>query len=179
MVLTAHHGHGGGGDEPALERVLVLWEHWRHDVVWIPRLWSWRRSAKWSTTPRRTRRLGWRRGRRPSRPLTRPPGKTRPTQIPVLLRLLEAVGYPDVAGMKEDLTNSFEMIGEIRRGPGWRPRSDGRYTSPTTIESFPAATTGSASRRGPPLRRPASTLRRSWPSCLGDPMRIKLLAKRT
>eukprot|EP00439_Symbiodinium_sp_Y106_P018097 s6942_g2.t1 len=38
----------------------------------------------------------------------------------------EAVGYPDVAGMKEDLTNSFEMIGEIRRGPGWRPRSDGR-----------------------------------------------------
>eukprot|EP00439_Symbiodinium_sp_Y106_P019720 s5341_g2.t1 len=51
---------------------------------------------------------------------------------------LETIGYPDVAGMKEDLTDGFEMIGEIRRGPGWRPRSDARCTSPTTIENFAA-----------------------------------------
>ena len=54
------------------------------------------------------------------------PGKTRHTQIPVVLHLLKMVGYPDVAGMTADLTDGFDMLGELRRGPGWKPRTDGR-----------------------------------------------------
>ena len=64
------------------------------------------------------------------------PGKTRHTQIPVVLHLLQMVGYPDVAGMTADLTDGFDMLGELRRGPGWKPRTDGRYSNPASLDTL-------------------------------------------
>ena len=34
----------------------------------------------------------------------------------------------------DDLENGFGMLGELRRGPGWRDRDDNRYETPSTIE---------------------------------------------
>ena len=64
------------------------------------------------------------------------PGKARHTQIPVVLHLLTMVGYPDVAGMTADLTDGFDMLGELRRGPGWKPRTDGRYANPASLDTL-------------------------------------------
>ncbi|CAE7781782.1 unnamed protein product, partial [Symbiodinium necroappetens] len=111
--------------EPALERVLELWTHWRpgcatggavrtqlvQDMQETTDEWLAARSA-------------------PIRSTYTVPGKTRHTQIPVVLHLLQMVGYPDVAGMTADLTDGFDMLGELRRGPGWKPRTDGRYSNP-------------------------------------------------
>ena len=52
-----------------------------------------------------------------------------PPQGPVLvlLDLLRRLDYPDMAGVTDDLTNGFDMVGKVRPGPGWRKRTDGRY----------------------------------------------------
>ena len=42
------------------------------------------------------------------------------------------VGYPDVANVRDD----FDMIGEVRRGPGWRDRDDDRYSRPITMDKL-------------------------------------------
>ena len=52
------------------------------------------------------------------------PDRDRVTQLPVLLQLLETIGYPDVPGLADDLNNGFDILGPLRPGPGWRPRSD-------------------------------------------------------
>ena len=118
--------------EPALERVVHLWTHWRHDVHRIRQevlaeiaalveemaddtaVWLARRSA-------------------PVRATYQTPGKKRHTQIPVILELLRRVGYPDMPGITDDLTN-----GEVRRTPGWRTRTDGRYSNPASLEQLAA-----------------------------------------
>ena len=64
--------------------------------------------------------------------------KDRPTQIPVLLELLGVVGYPDIAGITADLTDGFDMLGEVRRGPGWKDRKDGRYQNPASLDQLAA-----------------------------------------
>ena len=64
--------------------------------------------------------------------------KDRPTQIPVLLELLGVVGYPDIAGITADLTDGFDMLGEVRRGPGWKDRKDGRYQNPASMDQLAA-----------------------------------------
>ena len=66
------------------------------------------------------------------------PGKKRHTQIPVILELLRRVGYPDMPGITDDLTNGFVMLGEVRRAPGWRTRTDGRYSNPASLEQLAA-----------------------------------------
>ena len=53
---------------------------------------------------------------------TRGPGTRR-------LRLLTMVGYPDVAGMTEDLTRGFDMLGEL-------PRTDDRYSNPASLATL-------------------------------------------
>ena len=123
--------------EPALERVVHLWTHWRHDVHRIRQevlaeiaalveemaddtaVWLARRSA-------------------PVRATYQTPGKKRHTQIPVILELLRRVGYPDMPGITDDLTNGFVMLGEVRRAPGWRTRTDGRYSNPASLEQLAA-----------------------------------------
>ena len=59
------------------------------------------------------------------------PDKDRPNQAPVLLHLLEIVGYPGVSNLKDDLENGFDMIGEVRRGLGWRDRDDDATATPS------------------------------------------------
>ena len=84
--------------EPALERVLELWTHWRHEVDRLRRevLAELARLVQdmQETTDE------WLAARSaPVRSTYTVPGKTRHTQIPVVLHLLQMVGYPDVAGM--------------------------------------------------------------------------------
>ena len=67
------------------------------------------------------------------------PDRDRATQVPVLLQLLEIIGYPDVAGLADDLNNGFDMLGVLRPWPGWRPRSDDKYSCPASLESLRSA----------------------------------------
>ena len=53
------------------------------------------------------------------------PGKTRHTQIPVVLRF-GLVGYADVAGISADLTNGFDMLGRAASWPCTQPPPHGR-----------------------------------------------------
>ena len=55
------------------------------------------------------------------------PDKPARTQVLVFLELLRLLGYPDVQALEEDMTDGFQMIGDIRPGPGWRLREDGRH----------------------------------------------------
>ena len=34
------------------------------------------------------------------------------------------------------MTDGFQMIGDIRPGPGWRLREDDRYQNPTNLDTF-------------------------------------------
>ena len=46
------------------------------------------------------------------------------------------VGYSDVPSLEEDLSVGFDMIGDIKPGPGCRPRDDGRYSDPASVEEL-------------------------------------------
>ena len=136
--------------EPALERVVHLWTHWRHDVHRIRQevlaeiaalveemaddtaAWLARRSA-------------------PVRATYQTPGKKRHTQIPVILELLRRVGYPDMPGITDDLTNGFVMLGEA-----------GTPTRRRWSSSRPP--TGCTSRPGRLAWRLAHTQTHCWPS---------------
>ncbi|CAE7881307.1 unnamed protein product, partial [Symbiodinium necroappetens] len=121
--------------EPALERVLELWTHCRHEVARLRRevlvelaqlvLDMQETTEEWLASRSA-----------PVRSTYTVPGKARHTQIPVVLNLLEMVGYPDVAGMTADLTDGFDMLGELRRGPGWKSRTDGRYSNPASLDTL-------------------------------------------
>ena len=121
--------------EPALERVLELWSHWRHEVTRLRRevldeLAQLVVDMQDTTEEWLTSRPA------PVRSTYTVPGKTRHTQIPVVLHLLTMVGYPDVAGVTADLTDGFDMLGELRRGPGWKSRADGRYANPASLDTL-------------------------------------------
>ena len=114
--------------EPAVERVMELIATWRHDVVRI-------RGevlaeikemvAEWAAETE-----AWMAQRpAPVRSTYATADKDRPTQIPVLLELLGVVGY---------LTDGFDMLGEVRRGPGWKDRKDGRYQNPASLDQLVA-----------------------------------------
>ena len=84
-------------------------EHWRHDICRIRRLVLEEVRQMVDDAPEDT--AAWLAARSALvRATYTTPGKARPTQIPLLLHLLETI-----AGMKEDLREGFEMIGEIRR----------------------------------------------------------------
>ena len=34
------------------------------------------------------------------------------------------------------LTDGFQMLGDVRPGPGWRARDDGRYQNPVSMEEL-------------------------------------------
>ena len=64
------------------------------------------------------------------------------TQIPILLRLLELMGFPGLPDLRDDLLNGFEVLGELHPGCGWNPRLDDKYSFPcsrhadfSTVES--------------------------------------------
>ncbi|CAE7664169.1 eIF3-S7, partial [Symbiodinium necroappetens] len=112
-------------DDPDMQ----LWTHWRHEVTRLRRevlveLAQLVQDMRETTDEWLAARSA------PVRSTYTVPGKTRHTQIPVVLHLLQMVGYPDVAGMTSDLTDGFDMLGEVGRGPGWKPRTDGRYSNP-------------------------------------------------
>ena len=58
------------------------------------------------------------------------------TQIPILLRLLELMGFPGLTDLKDDLINGFEVLGELHPGCGWNPRLDDKYSFPVDMPTF-------------------------------------------
>ncbi|CAE7195818.1 eIF3-S7 [Symbiodinium natans] len=48
-------------------------------------------------------------------------------------------GYPDVKSLADDLADGFDMLGEIKPGPGWKPRDDDRYSNPATMQELRSA----------------------------------------
>ena len=72
-------------------------------------------------------------GRRATSRRCTTPDKDTPTQVPLMLYLLDQLGYPDMDGIKSDLTEGFNMIGRIRPRPGWPVCQDGRYQTPTSL----------------------------------------------
>ena len=58
------------------------------------------------------------------------------TQIPILLRLLEFMGFPGLPDLKDDLLNGFEVLGELHPGCGWNPRLDDKYSFPVDMQTF-------------------------------------------
>ena len=73
--------------------------------------------------------------------------KDRPTQELVILHFLQMVGYPDVANLTEDFEQGFDMVGDVRRGPCWRDRDDGRYQNLISLERLRAANLDYVRRR--------------------------------
>ena len=123
--------------EPAVERVLELLAAWRHDVVRIRG--EVLQEIKEMVADRSAETAAWLSQRpAPVRSTYSTPDKDRPTQVPVLLDLLGAVGYPDLQGITADLTQGFDMLGEVRRGPGWKNRQDGRYQNPASLDQLSA-----------------------------------------
>ena len=123
--------------EPAVERVLELLAAWRHDVVRIRG--EVLQEIKEMVADRSAETAAWLSQRpAPVRSTYSTPDKDRPTQVPVLLDLLGAVGYPDLQGITADLTQGFDMLGEVRRGPGWKNREDGRYQNPASLDQLSA-----------------------------------------
>ena len=66
------------------------------------------------------------------------PDKNTPTQVPLMLYLLDQLGYPDMEGMTADLTDGFDMLSRIRPRPGWPARDDGRCQTPTSLDTLRA-----------------------------------------
>ena len=60
------------------------------------------------------------------------PGKDKPTQAPLILYLMDQLGYPDVYNLTADFENGFDMVGDIRRRPGLLDGDRGRTTNTKT-----------------------------------------------
>ena len=58
------------------------------------------------------------------------------TQIFVFLHLLSSLGYPAMQDITEDLNDGFSIIRELPSGPGWRPRTDNKYSYPIDETAF-------------------------------------------
>lgn len=58
------------------------------------------------------------------------------TQIPTFVYLLRSLGYPATDTLERDLTEGFDIIGQLPPGPGWRPRTDQRYSFPIDMTAF-------------------------------------------
>ena len=57
-------------------------------------------------------------------------------QIPIFLELLDGCGYPSMRDLSSDLHMGFDIVGPQHPGPGWLPRTDGRYSSPLDLDTF-------------------------------------------
>ena len=58
------------------------------------------------------------------------------TQVPVMTELLRMSGHQGADEMMRELTQGFQMTGQLEPGTGWIPRVDGRYASPISMEDF-------------------------------------------
>ena len=123
--------------EPAWERLLELRRRWRHDIVRIRREVLAEVHLLIDDLEEESR--SWM-AARPSwvRATYSTPDKPAPTRVLAFLELLRRLGYPDMAAITEDMTDGFQMLGEIRPGPGWRRREDGKYQNPVPIADLVA-----------------------------------------
>ncbi|CAE7567933.1 unnamed protein product, partial [Symbiodinium microadriaticum] len=124
--------------EPAWELLLELRRRWRHDLVRIRRevLAEVHLLIDDLEEDSRT----WM-AARPSwiRATYSTPDKPAPTRVLAFLELLRRLGYPDLTALTEDMTDGFQMLGEIRPGPGWRRREDGKYQNPILVADLVAS----------------------------------------
>ena len=44
------------------------------------------------------------------------------------------MGYPSADELRQDVNTGFDMLGQVRSAPGWRPRSDERYARPDGLD---------------------------------------------
>ena len=109
------------------------------------------------------------------------PDKDRPTQVPLILLLLEEFGYPDMAGISEDLHGGFVMLGDLRRDgrPERRPLQEHNYSyvrqrtsslrpgkhSPALLEELVEETRVRPLSRARRCERPPCATARAWISC--------------
>ena len=152
----------------------------RQNTAWAPSS-SGSSRPTWSTQPRRNQPwnqhgsscssfgassattstgYGGRCGRRSSASSKMARSGSRPTQVLVLLDLLQRLDYPDMDGVTDDLTNGFDMVGKVRGGAN-EPTA-GTMTPSTSKES--AGATGSMSAATPhpvEVRRTAAGRSRS------------------
>ena len=121
--------------EPGWEQVLELATRWRHDLPRIRRevIQDIRQMVEDGTDELDK----WLAERPPQvRATFTTPDKPRPTQCLVLLQLLSAIDYPDVHGLRSDLSYGFTMMGKLRPGPGWDRRKDEKYSQPAAWDQF-------------------------------------------
>ena len=52
------------------------------------------------------------------------------TNVPVMLHLLQLLGYPQLDELGKHLNEGFAMLGSLHPGVDWQPRSDEWYSSP-------------------------------------------------
>ena len=125
--------HGWPKLEPALEAVISFRQEWRHD---LPRIRAEvlrelqemveeaaEDTKAWLDALPSHVRATYETGDRP-----------RPFQGPVFDRLLRGLGYPASDDLRQDVNEGFDMLGRVRAAPGWKPRSDGRYSHPEGLE---------------------------------------------
>ncbi|CAE7560095.1 bglA [Symbiodinium sp. CCMP2592] len=101
-------GDGLSEEEHWAAGVLQFRAHWRHDMVRIRRLVVQELEVMVHDAQEST--ASWLAG-------------------PVLLDLLQRANYPAVQDLRADLEDGFDMLGEVRRAPGWKSREDGRTRS--------------------------------------------------
>ena len=123
--------------EPAWELLLELRRRWRHDLVRIRREVLAEVHLLIDDLEEESR--TWM-AARPSwvRATYSTPDKPAPTRVLAFLELLRRLGYPDLTALTEDMTDGFQMLGEIRPGPGWRGREDGKYQNPIPVADLVA-----------------------------------------
>ena len=121
--------------EPAWEILLELRRAWKHDLVRIRREIIAEVHLLIDDLDEESR--TWL-AARPSwvRATYSTPDKPAPTQVLAFLELLRRLNYPDLTALTEDMTDGFQMLGEIRPGPGWRPRDDGKCQNPVPIDDL-------------------------------------------
>ena len=124
--------------EPALEWVLKVASMWRHDLRRIRR--GVVQELKVMVDDMEDTTKEWLARRPfPVRSTYSTPDRDRPTQVPLLLHLLRDAGYPDVTSLSDDLSDGFDMLGEIKPGPGWKARDDDRYFNSAIMQEVRAA----------------------------------------
>ena len=121
--------------EPALRQTLDLWQMHRHDlhrlhtevtedVIQMIEEMQHETDTWWSSLAPHIQQVYW------DQEL-----KQR-TQVPAFVSLLRSLGYPATDTLATDLTEGFDIIGALPPGPGWRPRTDQRYSYPIDEQAF-------------------------------------------
>ena len=57
-------------------------------------------------------------------------------QVPVFARLLRLIQYPQADILETELTEGFQLMGDIQPGTSWYIRTDQKYVQPKSPQEF-------------------------------------------